>query len=178
MSVTRSRLWLLGIGLALVSAVLVGRDIVEDVALHMPAFHVIEDLVLAAVWLGGVGLFAVNIESLRRSSLRLSQDLSATRTDLETFRRGLGDEIERQLEAWSLTPSEKQVAQLLLKGLGHREIAEIRDTSEKTVRQQAARVYQKAQVAGRAELSAFFLEDFLAPTGAERPSLGSAETSA
>jgi DNA-binding CsgD family transcriptional regulator len=134
--------------------------------------------VLAAVWLGGIALLALNIESLRRSSLRLREDLSATRTDLETFRRGLGDEIERQLEVWSLTPSEKQVAQLLLKGLGHREIAEIRDTSEKTVRQQAARVYQKAQVSGRAELSAFFLEDLLLPAGSERPAQGSAETSA
>jgi len=178
MSPTRSRLGLLAIGFALVSAILVGRDIVEDVALHMPAFHVIEDLVLAAVWLGGVGLFALNIERLRRSSVRLSEDLSATRTNLETFRRGIGDEIEQQLEVWSLTPSEKQVAQLLLKGLGHREIAEIRDTSEKTVRQQAARVYQKAQVSGRAELSAFFLEDLLVPTRRERPAQGSAATSA
>jgi DNA-binding NarL/FixJ family response regulator len=35
--------------------------------------------------------------------------------------------------------------------------------SERTVRQHAIAVYSKAKVAGRAELSAFFLEDLLLP---------------
>lgn len=39
----------------------------------------------------------------------------------------------------------------------------MRRTSERTVRQQALSVYRKAKLAGRAELSAFFLEDLLAP---------------
>jgi DNA-binding NarL/FixJ family response regulator len=50
-----------------------------------------------------------------------------------------------------------------LKGLSHKEIAEVRRTSERTVRQQAREVYGKAQLAGRAELSAFFLEDLFLP---------------
>jgi DNA-binding NarL/FixJ family response regulator len=50
---------------------------------------------------------------------------------------------------------------LLLKGLSHKEIANLRSTSEATIRQQAASIYQKSSLSGRAALSAFFLEDLL-----------------
>ena len=49
----------------------------------------------------------------------------------------------------------------MLKGLSFREIAELRETREKTVRQQASSVYRKAGVAGRNELAAWFFEDML-----------------
>ncbi len=39
----------------------------------------------------------------------------------------------------------------------------MRSTSERTGREQARNVYRKAGVAGRAELSAWFIEDLLAP---------------
>ena len=74
---------------------------------------------------------------------------------------GLSGAIDKQLSEWHLSPSEKDVALMLLKGLSLKEIAEIRSVSERTVRQQSINVYQKANIAGRAELSAFFLEDLL-----------------
>ena len=75
----------------------------------------------------------------------------------------LGSAIRRQFEAWQLTSAEQEVGLLLLKGLSHKEIAGVRRTSEATIRQQAAAVYQKAGLSGRAALSAFFLEDLLSP---------------
>lgn len=74
---------------------------------------------------------------------------------------GLSDAIDRQFTRWELTQAEREVALLLLKGLSHKEIATVRGTSERTVRQQSLTVYRKSEVAGRAELSAFFLEDLL-----------------
>ena len=56
-----------------------------------------------------------------------------------------------------------EIALLMLKGLSHREIAVTRDTSERTIRQQAQSVYAKTNLSGRAALSAFFLEDLLLP---------------
>ena len=52
---------------------------------------------------------------------------------------------------------------LLLKGLGHKEAAALLERSERTVRQHAVSVYRKSGLSGRAELSAFFLEDLLLP---------------
>ncbi|MBX2836207.1 MAG: LuxR C-terminal-related transcriptional regulator [Gammaproteobacteria bacterium] len=71
--------------------------------------------------------------------------------------------MQRQFDAWALTPSEQEVVLALLKGLSFREVAQLRDTQEKTVRQQATSVYKKAGVAGRHELAAWFFEDMLEP---------------
>jgi DNA-binding NarL/FixJ family response regulator len=65
-----------------------------------------------------------------------------------------------------LSPAEKEVALLLLKGLAHKEIAQARSITEATARQQARAVYKKAGLAGRNDLAAFFLEDLLLPHGA------------
>ena len=71
--------------------------------------------------------------------------------------------MQKQFDAWHLTASEQDVVIGLLKGLSFREIAELRETQEKTVRQQASSVYRKAGVASRNELAAWFFEDILEP---------------
>jgi DNA-binding CsgD family transcriptional regulator len=75
--------------------------------------------------------------------------------------------IREQFDRWTLSASEAEVALLLVKGLSMKEIAEVRQVKEKTVRSQAASVYAKAGCAGRHELAAFFIEDLL--VAAERP---------
>ena len=47
------------------------------------------------------------------------------------------------------------------------QIWQLRGTGEKTVRAQSASIYAKAGLAGRSELSAFFLEDLLVPPGSD-----------
>lgn len=86
------------------------------------------------------------------------------RTDARQALAGLGAAIERQFERWQLTDAERSVALLLLKGLSLEEIAAARGTSERTARQQSLAVYKKAGLGGRAELSAFFLEDLWLPS--------------
>ncbi len=76
---------------------------------------------------------------------------------------GLSSAIDQQLTKWKLTTAEKEVAFLLLKGMSLKEIAEIRQTAEKTARVQSMSVYSKSGLSGRSELSAFFLEDLLVP---------------
>jgi DNA-binding NarL/FixJ family response regulator len=81
---------------------------------------------------------------------------------------GLSQAIGAQFAQWNLTAGEADIAALLLKGLSHKEIARLRDSSETTVRQQAASIYRKSGLGSRAELAAFFLEDLLAPMPAPR----------
>ncbi len=45
-----------------------------------------------------------------------------------------------------------------------KEVSGLREVSERTTRQQAVTIYSKADIGGRAELSAFFLEDLLLPS--------------
>lgn len=131
--------------------------------------QVIEGIAALIAFAGALWVFVL---LWRRSAAirHLSGDLAAAREDAERWRRetsdllrGLSDAIDHQFARWDLTPAEREVALLLLKGLSTRDIAGMRDTREATVRQQAQVVYRKANLEGRAELAAFFLEDLLAP---------------
>ena len=85
------------------------------------------------------------------------------RSEARSLLNGLGEAIDVQFSRWNLTEAEREVALLLLKGLSTKEIATVRAVSERTVREQARSIYSKAGLTGRAALSAFFLEDLLAP---------------
>lgn len=162
-------------------ALLVSVDIVLDWDNGADLVHVATEVLAMSIATGGAVVLWWRLQSARRHARRLSRDLVVARadadrlrTDLARFRtesqeyaRGLGEAIDRQFERWGLTPAEREVALLLVKGLSHKEAADVRATSERTVRQQALAVYRKAGLAGRAELAAFFLEDLLqAPAAA------------
>jgi DNA-binding CsgD family transcriptional regulator len=91
------------------------------------------------------------------------------RSDARSFIDGLGATMQTQFERWNLSAAEREVALLLIKGMALKEIGLLRATSERTVRAQARTVYAKAGLAGRTGLSAFFLEDLMAPAGDEPP---------
>ncbi len=93
----------------------------------------------------------------------LSAERDQWRASAQSALAGLGAAIDHQFAAWKLTPTEREVALLLLKGYGHKQIAGATQRGERTVRQHAVAVYQKSGLGGRAELSAFFLEDLLLP---------------
>ncbi|HEY0351501.1 MAG TPA: LuxR C-terminal-related transcriptional regulator [Gemmatimonadales bacterium] len=108
-----------------------------------------------------------------RTSLAVTQrTLAARQAERDAWRHsanealaGLGQAIDRQFRAWQLTPAEWEVAILLLQGYGHKVIAAQTGRSERTVRQHAVAVYEKAGLGGRAELAAFFLPDLIVPDG-------------
>lgn len=91
------------------------------------------------------------------------EDLKRWKSKASDLLKGLGAKIDEQLEHWNLSLAEKEIALFLVKGMSLKEIAALRNTSEKTVRQQASQIYAKAQLENRAELAAFFLEDLLLP---------------
>lgn len=73
--------------------------------------------------------------------------------------RGLKPYLHDQFEKWGLTKAEGEIGLFLLKGLSLREIANLRGTSETTVRQQALALYRKSSVDGRHQFAALILED-------------------
>jgi len=106
----------------------------------------------------------------REEQLTLMRDLEVARLQGQRWRsesrsllNGLGEAIDAQFSRWNLTDAEREVALLLLKGLSVKEISAVRATSERTIRAQSVSLYSKAGLTGRAALSAFFLEDLLAP---------------
>lgn len=166
-------------GLLLCIAAFGAIDLVLDRPSSPWTLHVLVELAFVTLclmatfflWRGWRGTHR-RLQGSRADLVRREAERDLWRDQATRLLRGLGVEIEAQFERWSLTPAEKQVALLLLKGLGHKEAAEVLDRSERTVRQHAVAVYRKAGLAGRAELAAFFLEDLLLPQDAvehERP---------
>jgi DNA-binding NarL/FixJ family response regulator len=141
--------------LALVTAAFAAADLMADRGTGASAAHLTLEIALfVAAACAGAALIGRARAEARRS--REEKDLVV---------RGVSESIERQFEAWHATAAEREVGMLLLKGLSHKEIGQMRETGEATVRQQAFSLYRKANVTGRAELSAYFLEDLLPPVG-------------
>jgi DNA-binding CsgD family transcriptional regulator len=157
---------------ALLAAIAAGGaiDLWQDWPRRPGAFHVGFELLVLALslgaitWIGSGWVRARRSLGAARSALAAQgEERDAWRARAETLLRGLGAEIDAQLRRWALSPAERETALLLLKGYGHKEIAALLGKSERTVRQQAVEVYRKSGLSGRAELSAFFLEDLLLP---------------
>lgn len=162
----------------LIVAVLSAWDIVGDWGSTGFGWHVgLEALLLLAASAGFVLVLRQWLK-LRRQTSELRQDLARVsslneqyRQEVRQFAEGLQGTIDRQMDRWKLSEAEKQVAYLLIKGFSSKEVADLRNTSEKTVRQQCTQIYRKANLEGRADLAAFFLEDLLSPSGQD-PKIG------
>ncbi len=142
-------------------------DMASDLSSGASAWHIVEEglVVLAslAVIIGLMIYLRRQKRALEQIRLEFSKQQQATPASAELLqaRKQLGSVIRQQFLDWQLTGSEQEVALLLLKGLSFKEIAAVRDTHEKTVRQQASAIYKKAGVSGRHAFSAWFIEDFL-----------------
>ena len=146
----------------------------DDLELGDMLFEILQ----LALLVGGTAasvLLVLRVRTQEEGSRVLRRDLEAVLADGRRWREEmayhlheLGNGIRRQFEAWRPTQAEQGAGLLLLKGFSHKEIARFRNTSEATIRQQAAAVYQKANLSRRAALSAFFLEDLLTQPQAGR----------
>jgi len=166
------------IGSVAAIAVLLVVDLFADAA-GTSALHVAVELAATALavvtavrlwrrWLSERRALEGSFDDLSGRLRVATADASRWRAEARDALQGLGAAIERQCKRWQLTEAEGGVAVLLLKGLSMKEVADIRGTTERTVRQQSLSVYKKAGLSGRAELSAFFLEDLL-PSVQARP---------
>ncbi|HMS94450.1 MAG TPA: helix-turn-helix transcriptional regulator [Tabrizicola sp.] len=129
-------------------------DVIGDLREDPTSAHFIFEAIVTAALVLGIcfGAFALR----RTIELLRSQEQA-----LDVARGALADVIDQQFQAWGLTPAERDVAFLALKGLDVAEIAELRGAAQGTVRAQLTRIYAKAEVSGRAQFAAFFVEDLL-----------------
>ena len=142
-------------------AILIGTDLWTDRNEGAGFAHLsIETIVLATAAFGALMLSRC-IRAVDRALAEAKDDAARWRGENRQLVSGLSAAIKAQFQAWSLTEAESDIGLLLLKGLSHKEIADIRQTSERTVREQARALYRKSNLSGRNDLAAFFLEDLL-----------------
>jgi len=157
--------------MVLLAFVVVGNlsDVIYDYREGASVAHMIIEgsLVVASFIL--ITMLSTGIWRQSQSIRQLKTELDGERKNsepvrsasLEAARHDMATVLQSQFEEWGLTRTEKEVSMLLLKGLSFKEIAAVRDTLEKTVRQQASSIYRKSGLTGRHAFSAWFIEDFL-----------------
>jgi DNA-binding CsgD family transcriptional regulator len=151
-------------------AICIVADLVDDLTSPTSTGHLAGMFIGTLLAITGLVLMLRMLAASRALVRTLESRLDWSRADAVRYREqagqllhGVGTLIDQQFDEWGLSPSEREVGLLLLKGLSLKSIASLRDASEPTVRQQAQAVYRKAKLTGRAELAAFFLEDLLLP---------------
>ena len=141
------------------------EEILSEIAAGEPLLQMGDDLAMFVISGMIVALFGYEYLMQHRAMSQLKDQLENARGQLmhvdansQKLASQYREIMQQQFDAWALTSSEQDVVLALLKGLSFREVAELRETREKTVRQQAASVYKKAGVSGRHELAAWFFE--------------------
>ncbi len=161
---TRERLFIVGILAAII--LLVASDLFSDYGEGAAWWHLLVEAGVAAIALVGIlvllrGQFERkrNLAAAHARAEFLQIEAQEWKAQSQKYTQGLVQAIHEQMERWKLSAAEREVAFLLLKGLSLKEVAQVRQTTEKTARVQATAIYEKSGLAGRSELSAFFLED-------------------
>lgn len=148
------RLYMPAIVLAFAMAFFV-YDIASDILNNEDGiFHIIVELLVF------IAISLVLFRELQHVKL-LKKEITIEKSKSARLAGELLQVMKEQFSKWSLTASECEVALLLIKGLSMKEIAQVRQVKEKTVRGQATAIYAKANCAGRHELAAYFIEDLM-----------------
>jgi DNA-binding CsgD family transcriptional regulator len=144
-------------------AFLIGWDVIADYQEGAHFEHIAFELFILLAAAGGVLLLWHQLYQTKADLVQARVETAQWRRENGELIQGLGMAINKQFIIWHATKAEAEVGLFLLKGLSLKEIAQIRQTSERTIREQARALYRKSGLSGRSELSAFFLEDLLLP---------------
>ncbi|AUH34832.1 helix-turn-helix transcriptional regulator [Paracoccus tegillarcae] len=140
--------------LALCAAFFIG-DVIGDLRRDGVGWHISLELFTTAALGTGVVLLMIELRDMLRRMDSLDRGIRAARGEMAKL-------IDSFFQGWGLTPSERDVGLLILKGFDNEAIAGLRGVAVGTVRAQSARIYAKAGVDGRAQLFSIFMEELLA----------------
>lgn len=130
-------------------------DVTSDMSSGAVDYHTILEAVIAIGLVLG-GMFGVRELSRSHDLLRSHE------TALAAASGALAEVIDAEFTEWRLTPAERDIGMLALKGFDTAEIAQLRGAAQGTVRAQMTSIYAKSGVSGRAQFAAHFVEDLLA----------------
>ena len=121
---------------------------------HLDDIHLMLEALAAIALTAGVFYLMHELRNLLNRMSAMEFGIRAARGEMATL-------IDSFFDLWRLTPSEREVALLVLKGIDNDSIAAMRGTAQGTVRAQCTRIYAKAEVDGRAQLLSVFMEELL-----------------
>ena len=133
-------------------------DIAEDIGgwkvLPGQDLHYAIELAAVVTLVVGIALTAVEMRRVMARQARMEQQLRAASGAFHEL-------LEEHFSEWRLTPAERDVALMAIKGFSIAEIADLRQTRTGTVKAQCASVNAKARVSGRPQLLSLFIDELM-----------------
>jgi len=146
----------------LCAAVFLG-DVVADVrGLRGSLWPLLPEALASAALFIGIGVEIVYLKQLLQRKAGLEASVKLASSSLQTV-------IESHFDAWNLTPAERDVATLMVKGLSISEIAGVRGSAEGTVKAHLNAIYRKSGARNRAEVLSHIMDTLI-----DKPLLSSA----
>ena len=113
------------------------------------------EYLIAAVLIVSVVFTAIQLQNMFDRQKRIEDQLMIASG-------AFAELLDRHFDEWELTPSERDVAMLAIKGFTIAEMSKLRDTREGTIKTQCNAIYRKAGVSGRPQLLSLFIEELMA----------------
>ena len=132
--------------------------------------EIIEALILLTGATAFVSLWQLTKRE-ERNQIRFANEILRIREDRDVWKskhthmiNEFKDYIMGHFVSWGLTQSEIEIGYFLLQGFSFEDIAEIRQVSPRTIRNQSLSIYAKSGLSGKHELASYFLEELLMNT--------------
>ena len=116
--------------------------------------EIVELLLIVALSIGTTGTLILARRVMRRNQ-KIEEQLAVAASTFHDF-------LQKKFSEWRFSESETDVAIMTLKGFSVAEIAELRKTSESTIKAQNSAIYRKSGLSGRVQFISYFLEELTA----------------
>ncbi len=130
------------------------RDFFESGAPHVPGLHLWMEALAVVALAVAIGIETNMLRRLMRRQLYL-QEVSSQAS------KAMHEIVEERFTDWKLTPSEHDVAMLVVKGFSIAEIAGIRGNAEGTVKAHLNAIYRKSGTNSRAEMLGLLIDPLM-----------------
>lgn len=130
-------------------------DVLTDITeLSVLSWQLVPEALASIGLFVGIAFEVVFLMHLLRRKASLERSVGMASAALQSV-------IEGHFDDWKLTPSERDVAALMVKGLSISEIAEVRGSAEGTVKAHLSAIYRKANARNRAEVLSHIMDTLI-----------------
>ena len=160
-------LWF-ALSLFVLTVVLIAWDIHGDLVEGTTFSHILTESIMMLAATVGALYFWHWLQVSRQMTRDQKRTLEKAQAEMARWQeeergllQNLREVIDKQFTEWGFSSTDREIAYFLLNGLSLKEIAELRGSTDKSIKQQAYMLYRKAGLGGRTELSAYFLGELI-----------------
>jgi DNA-binding CsgD family transcriptional regulator len=129
----------------------VTADVYEAAGVY---WHLVPEALAVLALFVGIGFEAVYLMQLLQRKASLERSIKMASSSLQSV-------VESHFDGWKLTPSERDVAALMVKGLSISEIAGVRGSADGTVKAHLNAIYRKSNARNRAEVLSHIMDTLI-----------------